>query len=166
MKEDPEIIKLLREEERLGILTSMSQESVEELETPGEVLEDMVDKSIAIFEDDVERVPDDKEISYESEDMQLIYKLNKAVNQGDSLQEIINLLSVETKRIFLCGGATVYLLSKDKKKSDYAESFSFSEKEKSNYEIDWHGHICIRNSFEREWHLHKNIGGTYTTAYQ
>ena len=55
MREDPDIIKMLREEERLGILTSMSQESVEGLETPGEVFEDMSDKNIVIFEEKTEK---------------------------------------------------------------------------------------------------------------
>jgi len=47
MEDEPEIVKSLREEERLGILTTKSQRSYEELEMP--------DKSIAVFEDDMER---------------------------------------------------------------------------------------------------------------
>lgn len=35
MREEPDIIKMLREEERLGLLTCMSQGSLEKLETPG-----------------------------------------------------------------------------------------------------------------------------------
>ena len=51
MKENLDIVKILREEERLGKLTAQSQGSYEELETPGEVLEDMPDESITIMED-------------------------------------------------------------------------------------------------------------------
>ena len=51
MSGEPEIVKQLREEKRLGILAGMSQGSYEELETPGAVLEDMPDESITIMED-------------------------------------------------------------------------------------------------------------------
>ena len=51
MKEDPDIIKILREEERLGLLTGMSQGSLEKLQTPGEVLVDMPNESITMSKD-------------------------------------------------------------------------------------------------------------------
>ncbi len=51
MREDPDIAKILREEERLGILTSQSQGAYGRLSTLGEVLEDMPDESITIMED-------------------------------------------------------------------------------------------------------------------
>jgi len=54
MREDPDIIKILREEERLGKLIAQPQGSYEELEIPGEVLDHMPDKSIAIFEEEAE----------------------------------------------------------------------------------------------------------------
>ncbi len=57
----------------------------------------------------------EREIKQNSEDLTLINTLNKAVNRGDSLQNIVKLLSAETRRIFACSGATVYLLDEDKK---------------------------------------------------
>ncbi len=53
MKEDPDIIKILREEEKLGWLTtSKSKSPYEGLITSGEVLENMPDESITIFKDE------------------------------------------------------------------------------------------------------------------
>ena len=57
----------------------------------------------------------EEEIKQKSEDLILINTLNKAVNRGDSLQNIVQLLSAETRRMFACSGATVYLLDEDKK---------------------------------------------------
>ncbi len=54
MRKDPDIIKVLREEERLGLLTGMSQDAYEELETPREVFEDMSNKNISVMKDAVE----------------------------------------------------------------------------------------------------------------
>jgi len=57
----------------------------------------------------------DEEIRKKTEDLSLMHILNNAVNQGDSLLEILQLLARETKRIFSCYGETVYLLSEDEK---------------------------------------------------
>ncbi len=56
----------------------------------------------------------EEEIRQRTEDLALIGLLNRAVNRGDTLQEILELLAKETKRIFSSGGATTYLLSEDK----------------------------------------------------
>ena len=53
-------------------------------------------------------------IRLRTEDLALIGLLNRAVNRGDTLQEILELLAKETRRIFSSGGATTYLLSEDK----------------------------------------------------
>ena len=115
MKDESGIMKMLSEEERRGLRTGQFQDTYEELATSGQVLEDMPDKSIAIFEEGIKKSPDEDEIHYIYDDIQLIHKLNKAANRGNSLQEIIELLCSETKRIFSSSGATVYLLSNDKK---------------------------------------------------
>ena len=64
---------------------------------------------------ETERKRAEKEIQQRTGDLTLINSLNTAINRGDSLQEIINLLAKETKRIFSSGGVTAYLLSEDKK---------------------------------------------------
>ena len=48
-----------------------------------------------------------------TEDLAMIGLLNDDANQGDSLQEIIQLLSREMERLFSCYGVTVYLLSEN-----------------------------------------------------
>lgn len=56
-----------------------------------------------------------EEFRCKEEDLNLINSINKAVNRGDSLREIIDLLSRETRRIFSSNGVAIYLLSDDKK---------------------------------------------------
>ena len=63
----------------------------------------------------VERKRAEEKIRQRSQDLTLINLMNNAANQGDSLQEIIQLLVKETKRTFSSNGATVYFLSKDGK---------------------------------------------------
>lgn len=77
------------------------------------VLNAMEDKRIELEQKQVE-----EEIRQKTEDLALINSLNNAVNQGNSLLEILQLLARETKRIFSCQGETVYLLSEDKKYLD------------------------------------------------
>jgi len=63
---------------------------------------------------ETERKQVEEEIQQKTEDLTLINSLNNAVNRGDSLQEIIQLLSSETTKIASGGGVTVYLVSEDK----------------------------------------------------
>ena len=56
----------------------------------------------------------EQKIHQRTEDLALIGLLNRAINRGDTLQEILKLLTKETRRIFSSGGATTYLLSEDK----------------------------------------------------
>ena len=71
-------------------------------------------KFATFFKDITERKRAEEEIKQKTEDIALINSLNSAINRGESVQEIINLLSNETKRIFSSLGATIYFLSKDK----------------------------------------------------
>jgi PAS domain S-box-containing protein len=57
----------------------------------------------------------EEKIKQRNEDLGLINSLNEALNNGNSLIEILQLLVRETKRIFSGFGATVYLLSEDRK---------------------------------------------------
>ncbi len=70
---------------------------------------------IESFRDITERKRAEEEIKQKTEDLLLINSLNNAVNQGKNLQEILILLSSETKKVFSSYGATVYFLSEDKK---------------------------------------------------
>ncbi len=54
MKEKPDIVKMLEEEERLGILQSRVQNSYEELETSDGSSEDAPSETTGFFEGDVE----------------------------------------------------------------------------------------------------------------
>jgi len=56
----------------------------------------------------------EEEIQRKTQDLTLINSLNDAANRGDSLQEIIQLLSNETAKMASGGGVTVYLVSEDK----------------------------------------------------
>ena len=69
---------------------------------------------LGIARDITERKRVEEETWQKTEDLVLINTLNNAVNRGDSLPEILQLLARETKRIFSCYGATVYLLSEDR----------------------------------------------------
>lgn len=54
-------------------------------------------------------------IRQEMEDLELINSINFAINCGDSLNKIIELVSTKTRKFFSSFGATVYLFSEDKK---------------------------------------------------
>jgi len=54
-------------------------------------------------------------IRQEMEDLELINSINFNINHGDSLNKIIELVSTKTRKLFSSFGATVYLLSEDKK---------------------------------------------------
>ena len=69
--------------------------------------------AVSVNRDVSERVRAEEEIRQRTEDLALINALNDAGNRGLSLQEIVQLLVQETRRIFDCHGATVYLLSQD-----------------------------------------------------
>jgi two-component system cell cycle sensor histidine kinase/response regulator CckA len=66
-------------------------------------------------QDITERKQAEEMLRQKTEDLALINVLNHAVNQGYDSRTVIELLCRETKRIFSCSGATVYLLDEDKK---------------------------------------------------
>lgn len=70
--------------------------------------------AIGFTQDITERKQAEEETRQKTEDLVLINILNDAVNQGDSLLEILQLLARETKRVFSCHGVTAYLLSEDR----------------------------------------------------
>ncbi len=58
---------------------------------------------------------DNDKMRQKLEDFELINSVNIAVNRGDSLNKIIELVSIKTRKFFSSFGATVYLLSEDRK---------------------------------------------------
>ncbi|MGD2159246.1 MAG: GAF domain-containing protein, partial [Anaerolineales bacterium] len=70
--------------------------------------------SLAVFTDISARVWAEREIRQRKDELELINTLNEAVNRGDSLQEIIHLLTRGTKRLLSGSSSTVYLLSEDR----------------------------------------------------
>jgi PAS domain S-box-containing protein len=70
--------------------------------------------TLAVFTDITEQKRAETASRQKAEDLALINALNHAINRGDSLQQIIDLLCRETERIFSSNGATVYLPSEDK----------------------------------------------------
>jgi len=72
------------------------------------------EKKIAVvYEDITERKHSENEIKHKTKDLNLINSLNNAVNQGKSLQEIIQLLSRQIEKTFMCNGAMLMLISED-----------------------------------------------------
>ncbi|UCC11291.1 MAG: hypothetical protein JSW02_08015, partial [candidate division WOR-3 bacterium] len=61
------------------------------------------------------RRPIEDELKEIADDLNLINNLNQAFNQGASLPELLDLLAHETKRLYESKGATIYVLSPDKK---------------------------------------------------
>lgn len=66
---------------------------------------------IAIKQDISERRAAEHRIQSQAEDLQLINALNEQINQGHTLQSIVEFLSNETMQIFNSLGTTIYLLS-------------------------------------------------------
>ena len=60
-----------------------------------------------------ERMRAQEALRKKTADLTLINSLNNAINQGDSLQEIVTSLSEGTKQMFSSHGATVYFISDD-----------------------------------------------------
>ena len=71
--------------------------------------------AVHIITDITKRKQAEEENKQKTEDLALINSLNNAVNRGDSLLEILQLLARETSKMFSSHGETVYLLSEDKK---------------------------------------------------
>jgi PAS domain S-box-containing protein len=84
---------------------------------------DQISHFIAIKQDVTERRSAENRIQRQAEDLQLINVLHDLINQGKSLFEIVEYLSLETQRIYKSMGTTMYLLSEDGR---YLESQNLS----------------------------------------
>ncbi|OYT53603.1 MAG: hypothetical protein B6U72_05240 [Candidatus Altiarchaeales archaeon ex4484_2] len=69
-----------------------------------------------IISDVTERKKAEYEIRQQTEDISLINSLNITANQGGRTTKILHILAEETRKMFSCFGAMIYLLSNDKKK--------------------------------------------------
>ena len=69
----------------------------------------------AVITDITERVRAEREVQQRTEDLTLINTINIAINRGENLPEIMQLLTEEAKRVFNSQSTTVYLVSKDQK---------------------------------------------------
>lgn len=70
---------------------------------------------MTIIKEVMESKMDNDKMRQKLEDFGLINSVNIAVNRGDSLNKIIELVSLKTRKLFSSFGATLYLLSKDEK---------------------------------------------------
>ncbi len=69
---------------------------------------------IAIKQDVTERSQTEREIRQRTEELVLINKINDATNQGMDLPKILELLTEQSKKIFNCKAASVYLYNQDR----------------------------------------------------
>jgi PAS domain S-box-containing protein len=70
---------------------------------------------IAIKQDITDRREAEERIEQQAEDLQLLSALNERINRGDSVHDMVEFLSKESKDIFDSLGVTIYLLSEDEK---------------------------------------------------
>lgn len=82
---------------------------------------------IAIKQDISERRAAEERIQRQAEDLQLLNALNEKINQGESISEIVDFLSQQTKKIYNSLGTTMYLLA-DKGRQLESQNLSLPEK--------------------------------------
>ncbi len=70
---------------------------------------------IAIKQDITDRREAEERIEQQAEDLQLLSALNERINRGDSVHDMVEFLSKESRDIFDSLGVTIYLLSEDEK---------------------------------------------------
>ncbi len=68
---------------------------------------------IAIKQDITDRREAEERIEQQAEDLQLLSALNDRINRGDSVHDMVEFLSKESRDIFGSLGVTIYLLSED-----------------------------------------------------
>src|SRR5215207_4382859 len=74
-----------------------------------------VNAMVVNYRDITERKQTEIELQQKNDDLTLINALNEAINRGEDLDTVVNLLSEEIKRIFSSQGVTIYLLNQDGK---------------------------------------------------
>jgi len=97
------IVRKDGEKRRVEIISSVIKNDTGKVQTIVQIL-DVSDRRQA-----------EKELINRTHDLDLLNSLNIVSNRGESLEKIFSLLAKKTKRIFSSYGATVYLLSPDKK---------------------------------------------------
>jgi PAS domain S-box-containing protein/putative nucleotidyltransferase with HDIG domain len=80
-------------------------------------------RMVGAMSDIIKRKQAEEEIKRRSDDLLLINTLNEAANRGEDIEDIIEVFSRETRRVFDCLAVAVYLLSPDAK---YLEMQSYT----------------------------------------
>ena len=92
MKDEPDIVKELREVEKLGGLQSRITSNVEELETTEEASDEALDKTVGFIDDDVERKTRGNKTSYEKTEEELQVDLEKLKSIISSMDDLVFVL--------------------------------------------------------------------------
>jgi len=72
-------------------------------------------RMMGILQDITERKQAEIQLQQHTADLTLINELNHALNRGDSLEAVMDILTKEARRVFSCQDTSVYLLSPDRK---------------------------------------------------
>jgi hypothetical protein len=114
MKIEPDIVKELRDQEKLGLLYKRAQQNYEKLQT-NEKNKNGIDQNHSFdqrYNTTVNNIFTNGKIT---EQLELINSINNYANHGASLKEIIKKITEKTSELFSSNGASIYLLSEDKK---------------------------------------------------
>ena len=115
MKKEPDIVKELRNQEKLGLLKGQTPTNFKGLK-PLEIIKyhDSIDNNI-VSQDcrEIENTNHTNEKIYRQ--LELINSLNYRANHGASLKEIISIINEKTAKLFSSNGASIYLLSEDRR---------------------------------------------------
>ena len=115
MRKEPDIVKELRNQEKLGLLKGQTNtnfiglKSVEKINYHDSI-DNNLDSQVYI---ENENINNSNEKIYSQ--LELINSINYHANHGASLEEIIRIITEKTAKLFSSNGASIYLLSEDKK---------------------------------------------------
>ncbi len=116
------MLKVMKERKPLPLVEIVDEKFIRfdgsEVNVEVKALPIMFEKKSAvqlIFRDITARKKAEIEIKEQTEELELINKLNEAVNHGESLDKIIKLFAKELGGISLCKDAAIYMLSPDGK---------------------------------------------------
>lgn len=116
MMDEPEIVKELREAEKLGILQSKIESNYEKLEMQEESLDETPDKSIYMVEDAIKRTRDDGELGDLEEKYRLAFEnYTIAITLADNKERIVSwnkyteeLLNMTQNELYLKPASSLY----------------------------------------------------------
>lgn len=123
MRKIPEIVKILRKEEKKGKLYNFSQTTPVEIQISEEVIEKDLDEDISYIEDDTNKMMNDFELTTLEERFQIIFEnYAVAITLADDKEQIISwnkyaeeLLNMDEKDLFMKSVESLYPPSEWKK---------------------------------------------------